>query len=65
MAELTLGYQSMAATNVALSGTVGPDVPSWTHLDALRVKQILANGLTNALKHTLAGSVHLEVQWLQ
>jgi hypothetical protein len=33
----------------------------WYLLDPLRVKQILVNGLTNALKHTVSGSVTLQV----
>lgn len=61
MAQLIHAYECMAATNVVLTGTVGLDVPGCTLLDALRVKQVLANGLTNALKHTVTGSVHLEV----
>jgi signal transduction histidine kinase len=62
--ELVEGYGSMAAPGVVVVAHVGPAVPPMVLLDPLRVKQVLSNGLTNALKNTPAGSVVLQVGML-
>jgi signal transduction histidine kinase len=59
--ELVSGYKSMASKGVTLVARLGEDVPKEVIMDPLRVKQILSNGLTNALKHTKTGSVVLQV----
>ncbi len=52
----------MAAPGVVLLPRVSTSVPGQVMLDALRVKQVLSNGLTNALKHTVSGTVALQVR---
>ncbi len=59
--ELVTGYKSMATKGVTLAHALGPHVPTEACMDPLRVKQIMANGLTNALKHTKEGAVTLQV----
>ena len=59
--ELVDAYRSMGAPGVALGVEMDPTVPEKALLDPLRVKQILSNGLTNALKNTLSGTVMFKV----
>ena len=61
MDSLVSGYRSMAHAGVELYSTVAPDVPEQVFVDPLRIRQILANGVTNALKYTPAGEVQLHV----
>jgi len=49
------------AKGLALVVEVAPDVPRWVQADPTRVKQILFNLLSNALKFTAAGRVVLGV----
>ena len=42
--------------------SVAPDVPSELYGDEIRIKQILINLLTNAIKYTVNGSVSLSIQ---
>ena len=51
----------MAALGVRFYNTVAADVPERVSLDALRIRQVLANGVTNALKYTPSGEVRLHV----
>jgi two-component system, sensor histidine kinase len=46
---------------LALQVDVAPDVPRWVRADPTRVKQILFNLLSNALKFTSAGQISLQV----
>jgi signal transduction histidine kinase len=62
VSELVLGYKSMAGKGVTLMERIAPDVPKEVLVDPLRVKQILSNGLTNALKQTSEGGVLLQVR---
>jgi signal transduction histidine kinase/HPt (histidine-containing phosphotransfer) domain-containing protein/ActR/RegA family two-component response regulator len=50
-----------AGKNVRVSAGIAADVPDWVTLDKLRLRQILANLLANAVKFTEAGTVHLVV----
>jgi hypothetical protein len=59
--ELVSGYKSMAAKGVTLATRLGEGLPPTAYIDPLRVKQVLSNGLTNALKNTKTGSVVLQV----
>ena len=54
-------YSHMADHGVEVSTIVAQDVPDNVLLDPLRVRQVLANGITNALKLTKAGSVRIQV----
>ena len=61
---MAANYCNMAAPGVRLSAVVSHEVPSMALLDPLRTRQILANGITNALKFTKQGSVRIQVrQW--
>ena len=55
----------MAKPGVRLQYLLGPGTPPVAVLDPLRVKQVLVNGLTNALKYTGSGTVTLQVRVLQ
>ena len=59
--DIVVSYEAMAAADVDVSFSISPDVPPTALLDPLRIKQIIANGFTNALKNTMAGSVVLRV----
>lgn len=61
LSDLVEGYASMAAPGVHLQSRVGAGVPAFALIDPMRVQQVLANGLTNALKHTIVGRVTLQV----
>ena len=54
-------YGGMAAPDVVLSYSIAVDVPPLAVLDPLRIKQVIVNGLTNALKYTKKGYVVLQV----
>ena len=52
----------MAPLGVRFYCTVSSNVPQMVLIDPLRIRQIIANGVTNALKHTLCGEVRLHVR---
>ncbi|MBS1145036.1 MAG: hypothetical protein H6R14_2442 [Proteobacteria bacterium] len=56
-------FQARAsAKSLVLSMVVADDVPTWVAGDPTRLRQILGNFLSNAVKFTLAGSIRLEVE---
>ncbi len=48
--------------NIDLSLTIGNDVPQYIYADSIRLKQILVNLISNALKFTSFGHIHLDVE---
>ncbi len=56
-------YQALAeAKGLALSFTVANDVPPAVRADPVRLRQILSNYLTNALKFTERGTIHIDAR---
>jgi CheY-like chemotaxis protein/nitrogen-specific signal transduction histidine kinase len=49
---------------VRLQTRIGPDLPPWVMVDAIRLRQVLANLLGNALKFTHEGHVTLQIEAL-
>ncbi|AOW10854.1 PAS domain S-box protein [Flavobacterium gilvum] len=48
--------------NIALSLNIDKDVPQYIAADSIRLKQILVNLMSNALKFTSFGHIHLDVE---
>ena len=67
--DIIVAYESMAAADVLVSHSIAAGTPATVCLDPLRIKQVIANGVTNALKNTVTGSVTLRVRasvaWLE
>ena len=60
--EIVVAYSSMAQLGVRFYHSTGTDVPEFVNIDALRIRQVIANGVTNALKYTPSGEVRLHVR---
>uniref|UniRef100_A0A7S1CJP6 histidine kinase n=1 Tax=Bicosoecida sp. CB-2014 TaxID=1486930 RepID=A0A7S1CJP6_9STRA len=54
-----------AFADVNLFGVIGDGVPSFAFMDELRVRQVLANGLTNACKLTKFGRIKVVVDVIE
>ena len=50
-----------SAKGLVLAAEVRPSVPSWVRGDPLRVKQILSNLVSNAIKFTAAGAIGVDL----
>ena len=61
---LDLFFQRAAHKGLDLAAYVAPDIPRHLLGDPHRLRQILCNFISNALKFTNHGSVFLEVEWL-
>ena len=60
--SLQLGFAALAEpAGLHLTMQLDPALPTWVRGDALRVRQIVANFLHNALKFTASGSIRLVV----
>jgi signal transduction histidine kinase len=55
-------YGPMSANQVVFDSITHDAVPEYLKLDSLRIRQVLANGVTNALKYTEEGHVLLQVR---
>jgi signal transduction histidine kinase len=55
-------YKHMTHSGVQFGYRCSQDVPPLVLLDATRVKQLLSNGVTNALKLTFSGSVTIQAK---
>ena len=53
-------YAGMCSKGVHFESFVDVNVPTSVSMDALRVRQVLANGITNALKLTSHGHVVIQ-----
>lgn len=53
---------AFAGKELAFSTAIGPDVPVWVRADGVRLRQVLLNLLTNAVKFTAAGTITLTVR---
>jgi PAS domain S-box-containing protein len=47
---------------VELSVTIHENVPCFVYADALRLKQVLVNLISNAIKFTFIGQIHVDIQ---
>ena len=62
MCDIIQSYGSMASLGVKFYSTIARNVPPFVFLDPLRIRQIIANGVTNALKYTPSGEVRVHVR---
>lgn len=58
---MELFVASATAKNITITSFIDPDIPKELYADALRIKQILSNFLSNAIKFTpINGVIHVE-----
>ena len=51
--------------NITLSLSIDPDIPAYVYADAIRLKQILVNLISNALKFTSFGQIQLDLHCIE
>jgi signal transduction histidine kinase/DNA-binding NarL/FixJ family response regulator len=61
---VSIAKRSATAKGLALRVDIDPDVPSVLRGDAGRLRQMLLNLLTNAIKFTRSGEIVVEARWL-
>ncbi|HEX8417962.1 MAG TPA: PAS domain S-box protein [Methylobacterium sp.] len=59
-----LAGQAARSRNLSLATEIDPDVPDWFLGDPARLRQVLLNLATNAIKFTPEGSVTIRARWL-
>ena len=65
LATMRMAYLTLAhAHGLAFKIDVAPEIPAWVVGDQVRIRQILSNYLSNALKFTESGSVAVRVMAL-
>ncbi|MGL2962858.1 ATP-binding protein [Flavobacterium sp. RSB2_4_14] len=62
---IELFKQQALLKNISLTLTIEDDVPANIFADAVRLKQILVNLISNALKFTSFGQIHLDLHCLE
>lgn len=62
---LNLASPTAHEKSIKLTNTIAADTPRYIHIDALRLRQIISNLLSNAMRFTDSGSVHLELTCTQ
>lgn len=59
---MALAYPRIKNKNIELKLDASPDIPAMMYGDEVRIRQIITNLMTNAIKYTREGSVTLEVR---
>ncbi|MCJ2047838.1 PAS domain S-box protein [Methylobacterium sp. J-078] len=60
-----LSAETLQDRPVAFSIAIAPDVPDWVLGDPTRLRQVILNLITNAIKFTPQGTVTLRASWLR